>query len=161
MLLLNEFVHQKASLNLVRGAASSLVNSTSPQSSLASQGHHANGCADSPSGLDSTKSSQSPNTPTSLTSSSTSSQTTSQTSLLNREIRIGCTYAYVELANLLGSQWLEKNLRLFLTHILNLVNNTKSVSRLISFLMIVSDHKHSIKDHTHELNELNKNTFSK
>ncbi|CAF0928332.1 unnamed protein product [Brachionus calyciflorus] len=45
----------------------------------------------------------------------------------SKELRIGITYAYIELANLLGSFWLEKNLSLFLTHILNLVNNTKCV----------------------------------
>jgi hypothetical protein len=49
-------------------------------------------------------------------------------SLINREVRIGVTYAYVELANLLGPEWLEKNLRLYLLHVLNLVNNTKAVS---------------------------------
>ncbi len=49
-------------------------------------------------------------------------------SVVNREIRIGVTYAYVELANLLGSQWLEKNLNLYLTQVLCLVNNTKAVS---------------------------------
>ncbi len=48
---------------------------------------------------------------------------------INREARIGATYAYVELANLLGTQWLERNLRLFLTHVLNLVSgSSKSVS---------------------------------
>ncbi|RNA33832.1 HEAT repeat-containing 5B-like isoform X1 [Brachionus plicatilis] len=45
----------------------------------------------------------------------------------SREMRIGLTYAYVQLANLLGAAWLEKNLNLFLGHVLNLVNNTKSV----------------------------------
>lgn len=45
----------------------------------------------------------------------------------SREIRIGVTYAYVELANFLGAEWLQKNLNLFLNHILNLVNNTRSV----------------------------------
>ena len=36
--------------------------------------------------------------------------------VINREIRIGVTYAYVELANLLGSQWLERNLKLYINH---------------------------------------------
>jgi HEAT repeat-containing protein 5 len=50
------------------------------------------------------------------------------TCVINREVRVGVTYAYVELANLLGTQWLEKNLTLYITHILNLVNSTRAVS---------------------------------
>ena len=46
---------------------------------------------------------------------------------INREARIGVTYAYVELANLLGSAWLERHMRLFVTHVLLLVNNTRCV----------------------------------
>lgn len=60
--------------------------------------------------------------------SPSSSANTQASSQANIEVRIGVTYAYVELANLLGTQWLERNLKLFLTHLLNLVNNTKSVS---------------------------------
>jgi hypothetical protein len=41
---------------------------------------------------------------------------------MNKEARIGATYAYVELANLLGAQWLERHLRLYLTHVLDLVS---------------------------------------
>ena len=53
----------------------------------------------------------------------------SSSQIINREIRIGVTYAYVELANLLGSQWLERNLKLYINHVLNLVNGTtKAVS---------------------------------
>ena len=58
-----------------------------------------------------------------------SASSSSSSSLqINREVRIGATYAFVELANLLGSNWLERNLRLFITHVLNLVNGTKAVS---------------------------------
>lgn len=39
------------------------------------------------------------------------------------------TYAYVELANLLGTQWLERNLKTFLAHTLNLVSGS---SRAVS-----------------------------
>ena len=54
-------------------------------------------------------------------------QSASGSSSSSREIRIGVTYAYIELANFLGADWLQKNLNLYLNHILNLVNGTKSV----------------------------------
>jgi HEAT repeat-containing protein 5 len=53
----------------------------------------------------------------------------SSSQVINREIRIGVTYAYVELANLLGAQWLERNLKLYINHVLHLVNGaSKAVS---------------------------------
>lgn len=58
-------------------------------------------------------------------SSSVSSSSSHQ---INREVRVGVTYAYVELANLLGSNWLERNLRMLITAVLNLINGTKSVA---------------------------------
>lgn len=57
-----------------------------------------------------------------------SSAAASSANQINREVRIGVTYAYVELANLLGSSWLERNLRLLITSVLALVNGTKSVA---------------------------------
>lgn len=74
--------------------------------------------------------SQATQSPVSSTNSQSSSSSSSASSngQINREVRIGVTYAYVELANLLGSKWLERNLKLYLTSVLNLVNGTKSVA---------------------------------
>lgn len=121
---LNQSFYSAASFNLVRGAASSLAsnvvnndssntNSEQPARTRLSPAQNAsvNG---SPAGTSS--------------SGSAPSNSSSQSSQINRDVRIGCTYAYVELANLLGTQWLERNLKLFLTHVLGLVNGTKAVA---------------------------------
>jgi len=131
-LLANGFSKTNASsssFNYVRGAASSLAASagskvtSSPISTV----------SDDPKSPD--VHNQNANTTTSntsrrgpVTSGSNSPSPGNSGSVINREVRIGVAYAYVELANLLGSEWLEKNLKLFLSHVLNLVNNTKAVS---------------------------------
>ncbi|XP_050428188.1 HEAT repeat-containing protein 5B isoform X2 [Adelges cooleyi] len=46
----------------------------------------------------------------------------------HREIRVGVTYAYVEFVQTLEINWLEKNLNIFIRHILDLVVNPKSAS---------------------------------
>ncbi|CAF1187973.1 unnamed protein product, partial [Didymodactylos carnosus] len=45
---------------------------------------------------------------------------------VQREIRIGVTHTYVELARYLGTSWLEKNLSLFIDHVLELAGNPRS-----------------------------------
>ncbi|XP_019760374.2 HEAT repeat-containing protein 5B isoform X2 [Dendroctonus ponderosae] len=47
---------------------------------------------------------------------------------VNREVRVGVTHAYVTFVNILGSSWLEKNMKAFLSHILYLVANPKAAS---------------------------------
>lgn len=67
--------------------------------------------------------------PTSGSPSGVGSPSSSSNHQINREVRIGVTYAYVELANLLGSSWLERNLKLLINSVLGLVNGgTKSVA---------------------------------
>lgn len=126
-LLANGFskLNSSSSFNYVRGAASSLAASAGVNSSPISTGNH-NSIDDSalsaksPSATDLQQHRRSGSNPTASPSTSGS--------VVNREVRIGVTYAYVELANLLGPEWLEKNLKLYLLHVLNLVNNTKAVS---------------------------------
>lgn len=127
LLLANGFfkTNSSASFNYMRGAASSLAasagsvvsNSSSIGSSLATSKEDSTG----PNNVPTSDSGQ-----TSLRPSPTSA--TSNSPQVNREIRIGITYAYVELANLLGASWLERNLKLYISHVLGLVNNTKAVS---------------------------------
>jgi hypothetical protein len=40
----------------------------------------------------------------------------------SRDLRIGISYTYIEFAKIMGSQWLEKNLNLFMRNILNLLH---------------------------------------
>lgn len=47
---------------------------------------------------------------------------------MNREVRVGVTHAYVVFVQLLGGQWLERNLSVLLTHVLDLVANPKAAS---------------------------------
>ncbi|XP_075146419.1 HEAT repeat-containing protein 5B isoform X2 [Haematobia irritans] len=49
-------------------------------------------------------------------------------SSVNREIRVGVTHAYVVFVDYMGSVWLERNLSVFLSHILDLVANPKAAS---------------------------------
>lgn len=142
------------SFNYVRGAASSLAasansvvignsnnlanipanqTSSSISSTLPANQNNGNNNLTDESDMNQTNNSmQSNNTNTRvkqpIITSLPASSNGSSGSIINRETRIGATYAYVELANLLGPQWLERNLRLYLTHVLNLVNNTKAVS---------------------------------
>ncbi len=45
---------------------------------------------------------------------------------VQREIRIGVTHTYVELALVLGTSWIEQNLSLFINHILELAGNPRA-----------------------------------
>ncbi|CAH0562547.1 unnamed protein product [Brassicogethes aeneus] len=47
---------------------------------------------------------------------------------VNREVRVGVTHAYVTFVQILGSVWLERNMKTFLSHILYLVANPKAAS---------------------------------
>uniref|UniRef100_A0A1B6GMZ3 HEAT repeat-containing protein 5A n=1 Tax=Cuerna arida TaxID=1464854 RepID=A0A1B6GMZ3_9HEMI len=47
---------------------------------------------------------------------------------LNREVRVGVTHAYVVFIQLMGSNWLERNLNTILAHVLDLVANPKAAS---------------------------------
>ncbi|XP_044766090.1 HEAT repeat-containing protein 5B isoform X1 [Coccinella septempunctata] len=47
---------------------------------------------------------------------------------VNREVRVGVTHAYVTFVQILGSVWLEQNMKSFLNHILYLVANPKAAS---------------------------------
>ena len=152
LLLANGFSRLSAplsSFNYVRGAASSLaasagskvnggggggspnVGMTSPISTMSSS-HHASLTTSMDDSSLSSKGLSNQHDPGHKRSGSASSGSvvamSTSGSVINREVRIGVTYAYVELANLLGSQWLERNLPLYLTHVLCLVNNTKAVS---------------------------------
>ncbi|TMW51951.1 hypothetical protein DOY81_002941 [Sarcophaga bullata] len=49
-------------------------------------------------------------------------------SSVNREIRVGVTHAYVVFVDYMGSVWLERNLSIFLSHVLDLVANPKAAS---------------------------------
>lgn len=49
-------------------------------------------------------------------------------SSVTREIRIGVTHAYALLVSCLGTKWLDKNLSLFISHLLDLLANPKSVT---------------------------------
>ncbi|VVC28110.1 Armadillo-type fold,Armadillo-like helical [Cinara cedri] len=46
----------------------------------------------------------------------------------HREVRVGVTYTYVEFVHSLEVTWLEKNLSVFMRHVLDLVANPKSAS---------------------------------
>ncbi|XP_022329177.2 HEAT repeat-containing protein 5B-like isoform X3 [Crassostrea virginica] len=45
---------------------------------------------------------------------------------INREIRVGVTHAYIEFVKSMGGLWLERNISVFLNHILDLVANPKA-----------------------------------
>ncbi|XP_071161425.1 HEAT repeat-containing protein 5B-like isoform X1 [Mytilus edulis] len=45
---------------------------------------------------------------------------------INREIRVGITHAYIGFVRTMGGLWLERNISLFLNHVLNLVANPKA-----------------------------------
>ncbi|CAF2246902.1 unnamed protein product [Rotaria magnacalcarata] len=45
---------------------------------------------------------------------------------VQREIRIGVTHTYVELALVLGTPWIEQNLSLFINHVLELAGNPRA-----------------------------------
>lgn len=47
---------------------------------------------------------------------------------VNREIRVGITHAYVELIKCMGGLWLERNISVFLTHVLELVASPRATS---------------------------------
>ena len=110
--------------NLVKGSASSLAASANSvvTSNSSSTSNTSNGGS-----IDSNSNNLNENVKRNSSGIGLEKATSSQ--VINREIRIGVTYAYVELANLLGSQWLERNLKLYINHVLNLVNGTtKAVS---------------------------------
>ncbi|GFO34553.1 heat repeat-containing protein 5b, partial [Plakobranchus ocellatus] len=48
------------------------------------------------------------------------------TNPVNREIRVGITHAYVELIKCMGGLWLERNICVFLTHVLELVASPRA-----------------------------------
>jgi hypothetical protein len=50
------------------------------------------------------------------------------TSGVNREVRVGVTHAYVVFVQTMGSVWLERNMQIFLIHVLDLVANPKAAS---------------------------------
>lgn len=131
-LLANGFskLNNSSSFNYVRGAASSLAASAGSKvtSSPISTNSHTNINTSIDDTSLSVKSPSMVDIHNHKRSGSNPSTPSTSGSVVNREVRIGVTYAYVELANLLGSQWLEKNLKLYLGHVLNLVNNTKAVS---------------------------------
>ncbi|PVD26321.1 hypothetical protein C0Q70_13992 [Pomacea canaliculata] len=45
---------------------------------------------------------------------------------INREIRVGITHAYVEFIRCMGGLWLERNISIFLNHVLDLVANPRA-----------------------------------
>ncbi|XP_052275904.1 HEAT repeat-containing protein 5B-like isoform X2 [Dreissena polymorpha] len=45
---------------------------------------------------------------------------------VNREIRVGVTHAYVEFIKCMGGLWLERNISVFLNHVLDLVANPRA-----------------------------------
>ncbi|KAK3093785.1 hypothetical protein FSP39_020183 [Pinctada imbricata] len=45
---------------------------------------------------------------------------------INREIRVGVTHAYIEFVKQMGGLWLERNISVFLNHVLELVANPKA-----------------------------------
>ncbi|KAK6641234.1 hypothetical protein RUM44_012943 [Polyplax serrata] len=47
---------------------------------------------------------------------------------INREVRVGVTHAYVVFAQMLGNVWVERNLSVFLSHVLDLAANPKAAS---------------------------------
>lgn len=47
---------------------------------------------------------------------------------VNREVRVGVTHAYVVFVQTMGGVWLERNMQVFLTHVLDLVANPKAAS---------------------------------
>ncbi|XP_076463435.1 HEAT repeat-containing protein 5B-like isoform X2 [Babylonia areolata] len=47
---------------------------------------------------------------------------------VNREIRVGITHAYVELMKCMGGLWLERNISVFLGHVLDLVANPRATT---------------------------------
>ncbi|XP_014249011.1 HEAT repeat-containing protein 5B isoform X1 [Cimex lectularius] len=47
---------------------------------------------------------------------------------VNREVRVGVTHAYVVFVQMLGGEWLERNMTPLLTHVLELVSNPKAAS---------------------------------
>lgn len=47
---------------------------------------------------------------------------------VNREVRVGVTHAYVIFVQILGGQWLERNIKVLLNHVLYLVANPKAAS---------------------------------
>lgn len=47
---------------------------------------------------------------------------------VNREVRVGVTHAYVVFVQTMGGLWLERNLQVFLGHVLDLVANPKAAS---------------------------------
>ncbi len=131
-LLANGFSKTNASsssFNYVRGAASSLAASAGKVTSSPTSSDDPTKSPSTLHDLQNQNSNPSNSNRRSVTiTNSNGTSSGSSGSLINREVRIGVAYAYVELANLLGSEWLEKNLKLFINHLLNLVNNTKAVS---------------------------------
>lgn len=49
------------------------------------------------------------------------------TNSVNREVRIGVTYAYVEFVSMMGSHWLESNLDSVISHCIHLLINPRSI----------------------------------
>lgn len=49
-------------------------------------------------------------------------------STVAREVRVGVTHAYVTMIHYLGNAWLEKNMSLYLSHLLDLLTNPKAVT---------------------------------
>ncbi|KAL0275721.1 UNVERIFIED_CONTAM: hypothetical protein PYX00_003499 [Menopon gallinae] len=47
---------------------------------------------------------------------------------VNREVRVGVTHSYVVFAQTLGNVWVERNLSVFLSHVLDLAANPKAAS---------------------------------
>lgn len=134
----NKLNSSSGGFNLVRNAASGLVSSNSSQSptQISMNNHHQNQANNLDSSLNDSSSNHLQQSPSSNSSANVNSTNANSSSVvasssanqINREVRIGVTYAYVELANLLGSNWLERNLKLLLNSVLSLVNGTKSVA---------------------------------
>lgn len=134
-LLSNGFnkLNSSGGFNLMRSAASGLVSNSSSSTSASNQvqsavANQSSNSEFSDPSQQSMSVSSPPSTPTTSTASGQSSSSSSSAHQINREVRIGVTYAYVELANLLGSSWLERNLKLLINSVLSLVNGTKSVA---------------------------------
>ncbi|XP_033734296.1 HEAT repeat-containing protein 5B-like isoform X1 [Pecten maximus] len=58
--------------------------------------------------------------------SSTAGEMIKGSGAINREIRVGVTHAYIEFVKCMGGLWLERNISMFLNHVLDLVASPKS-----------------------------------
>ena len=104
------------------GGSNSSINNTSSQLSADNNENQASGGGGGGGSLNSNSSNTNSVSSGGNGGAGSTSPTACPAHQINRETRIGATYAYVELANLFGTQWLEHHLKLYLTHVLNLVN---------------------------------------